>query len=261
MSKIQKSFAIDRDTKFKHVLVVDDDEGIRDLLAKFLHQNGYIINKASSTAEADLLLKTFVFDILIVDIMMEPEDGLSFIKRNKNSLNAPVIMLTALDGVDDRINGLETGADDYLAKPFSPKELLLRIQKLLERSKYGQNKNFQSLSTDNNEQIRFGEYAFDFQKNVLLRNGKRIYLTNLESNLLKILGNKAGKVVARTELVSLLNNQEQNPNKNGLSVIINTRTIDTQIARLRSKIEKVSKQPEFLQTVRGIGYVLWAIQI
>ncbi len=215
-----------------HILVVDDDLRIRSLLSQYLIENGYAISTASNVKECELLLKEFRFDLIILDIMMPGESGIDFVKRKKSQLKTPVLMLSALGHVDDKVDGLESGAEDYLTKPFEPKELLLRIQKIIKR---------QTPILDN---IKFGEFVFDLANNTLSKGYETIHLTQTEKNLLKILGKNLGQIVSRDELQKQLSD-------------INLRTIDAQIARLRAKIEIDSKSPKHLQTIRGEGYVLF----
>jgi two-component system phosphate regulon response regulator OmpR len=216
-----------------HILVIDDDNEIRQLLAKYLNKNGYIVSLASNTAVAEELFELFQFDLVILDVLMPKETGLEFLKRK--TLKQPVIMLTALGDVDDRINGLESGAEDYIAKPFEPKELLIRIEKLILRFKKD------SLTE---KKIKFGDFQFDLERKTLLHNNALILLTTSQRDLLNIFAKNLGVIIPRDEIAKQLND-------------INIRTIDTQITRLRSKIEKDPKSPIFLQTVRNHGYVLW----
>jgi two-component system, OmpR family, phosphate regulon response regulator OmpR len=216
-----------------HILVIDDDDEIRQLLAKYLNKNGYIVSLASNTAIAEELFELFQFDLVILDVLMPKETGLEFLKRK--TLKQPVIMLTALGDVDDRINGLENGAEDYIAKPFEPKELLIRIEKLISRFKKD------SLTE---KKIKFGDFQFDLERKTLLHNDVPIPLTTSQRDLLNIFAKNLGVIISREEIAKQLND-------------INVRTIDTQITRLRSKIEKDPKSPIFLQTVRNHGYVLW----
>jgi len=216
-----------------HILVIDDDDEIRQLLAKYLNKNGYIVSLASNTTIAEELFELFQFDLVILDVLMPKETGLEFLKRK--TLKQPVIMLTALGDVDDRINGLENGAEDYIAKPFEPKELLIRIEKLILRFKKD------SLTE---KKIKFGDFQFDLERKTLLHNNVPIPLTTSQRDLLNIFAKNLGIIISREEIAKQLND-------------INIRTIDTQITRLRSKIEKDHKSPIFLQTVRNHGYVLW----
>ena len=217
-----------------HILVVDDDEEIRRLLSEYLQKNGYIVSFASNTEIAEVLLGIFRFDLIILDILMPKETGLGFLKR-RVTIEPPVIMLTALGDVDDRINGLESGAEDYMAKPFEPKELLVRVEKLIARFKK---------TSSMEKKIKFGNYEFDLENKNLLKNNENIPLTTNQRDLMTIFVKNVGVVISREEIVRQLND-------------VNVRTIDTQITRLRGKIEKNPKNPEFLQTVRNRGYVLW----
>lgn len=216
-----------------HILVVDDDEEISQLLSEYLSNNNYIVSLALNTNEAKEQLDIFRFDLIILDVMMPKETGIDFLKRE--NLNVPVIMLTALADVDDRVNGLECGAEDYIAKPFEPKELLIRIRNIIKRSKNHSNEK---------RLIKFGDFEFDLLKKQLSQNNDIIALTTNQKNLLTIFLKNIGVVISREELASQLNN-------------INARTIDTQVTRLRIKIEKNPKFPEFLQTIRNQGYIFW----
>ncbi len=221
-----------------HVLVVDDDERLRSLLKKYLRENGYFVSLASEPKEADEALESLAVDIMILDLMMPNETGTDYIKRlkqNPNTSNLPVIMLTAMGEVEDRIAGLLVGADDYLAKPFEPKELILRIEKLLKWSTA-------SKKDVSKEVVKFGDYAFDIYRLTLKKNDASIYLTSTEINLMKILSVNIGKVVLREEVAAAIGGSE--------------RLADVQIARLRKKIEINPKNPEFIHTVRGGGYTL-----
>lgn len=217
-----------------HILVVDDDDGIRRLLQRFLCEQGYAVSVASDTRECAVLLKEFIFDIIILDIMMPNETGMKFMKRFKDEIKAPVVMLSALGDVDDRINGLESGAVDYLAKPFEPRELLLRIQKILK------------LNATVNKQIKcyFGDFELDLQSGNLSKNGIAVHLTTTEKQLLLYLAQHNGTIISREKICKIYPS-------------INPRTMDAQVARLRTKVEKDPKMPEFIQTIRGSGYVLW----
>jgi two-component system phosphate regulon response regulator OmpR len=216
-----------------HILLIDDDEEIGQLLSEYLNKNNYSVSIANNTVMADELLDIFKFDLIILDVLMPNETGIEFLKRK--FFNTPVIMLTALADVDDRINGLESGAEDYVAKPFEPKELLIRIEKIISRFK-------KELSVET--KVKFGNFEFDLENKNLSSDGKLISLTTSQRDLLNIFTKNINIVISREELAKQLNN-------------INARTIDTQITRLRTKIEKNPKSPEFLQTIRNQGYVLW----
>jgi two-component system phosphate regulon response regulator OmpR len=217
-----------------HILVVDDDNRIRKLLQQFLQEQGYAVSTASNTRECELLLGEFVFDVVILDIMMPGETGIKFMKRAKDKIKSPVIMLSALGDVDDRINGLESGAMDYLAKPFEPKELSLRIQKILK---------FNSQSSKPLK-CYFGDFELDLVSGNLSKNGSVVHLTTTEKQLLLRLAEHGGTIISRDKISELFPS-------------INPRTMDAQVARLRTKIESNPKAPEFIQTIRGSGYVLW----
>lgn len=212
-----------------HILIVDDDAKIRALLKKYLQNSGYAVSSAKNTKEARDFLSFFAFDVIIMDVMMPDETGPQFLKR-EGPLNAPVIMLSALGHVDDRIGGLESGADDYLTKPFEPKELLLRIAKLIQR-------------TARAKKVAFGDYEFDINKESLSLLGQLVRLTSSEKKILRKLAENPNKSVAKEDF--------------GLSSAYDSRAVDTQIARLRTKLEEDSKNPKYIQTIRGQGYMLW----
>ena len=217
-----------------HILVIDDDLRLRKLLKKYLSENGFIISIAADTKEATDLLELFAFDILIMDVMMPGKNGMDFTKELRdNGLMTPILMLTAMGDSDDRINGLENGADDYLSKPFEPRELVLRLNNILKRMD----------NSRHDEDVYFGNYKFNIQKGQLTKGDESIVLTTAEQELLKALAQKAGETVSREELGQLLETD-------------NLRTIDVQITRLRRKIETDIKQPSCIQTVRGQGYTL-----
>lgn len=214
-----------------HILVVDDDARIRQLLSQFLSENEYAVSTAASVKECELLLNEFAFDIIVMDIMMPEETGIDLLKRRK--LGIPVILLSALGQVDDRINGLESGADDYLTKPFDPRELLLRLNLIIKRGKLSSSKD-----------CSFGDFKLDLTSGNLQRGGIGVHLTTAEKTIMLELGKAAGSIVSRELLGQVLNGVE-------------LRTVDAHIVRLRSKIEANPKSPEYLQTIRGEGYVLW----
>jgi two-component system phosphate regulon response regulator OmpR len=218
-----------------HILIVDDDEEIRELLSEYLQKNGYAVSIAQDTEVAEKLMTIFQFDLIILDVLMPKETGLAFLKRKPN-IKAPIIMLTALGDVDDRINGLESGAEDYMAKPFEPKELLVRVQKLISR--------FKNISAIE-KKVQFNEYEFDIENKRLSKNNQNIPLTSSQRDLMTIFVQNLGITISREEIAEQLND-------------VNVRTIDTQITRLRSKLEKDPKTPEVLQTIRNHGYVLWS---
>lgn len=219
-----------------HILVVDDDTRLRSLLQRYLQENGFAVSTAKDAENARMFLNQYIFDLLIVDVMMPGETGLEFLKKLRKVNQVPAIVLTAMGETQDRISGLESGADDYLAKPFEPKELVLRINNILRRMP---NKNGKS------NILKFGDFVFDLKTSELKNiDGEILHITPLEQTLLNILGNKSGQIFSRERLAELLETGE------------NSRSIDVQITRLRKKIEKDSKNPRFLQTVRGKGYML-----
>ncbi len=216
-----------------HILVVDDDTRIRDLLGKFLKDNGFFVSLAKDAGEAREKLKEFIFDLLVVDVMMPGETGIELTASLRKKMDVPILMLTAMGETEERITGLESGADDYLAKPFEPRELLLRIKSILQRTKL----------VNTSDEIYFGELSYNVSKGALLKNDEPIALTSNEEKLLSALSARVGKTVRREDLSKLCGG-------------INERSIDVQITRLRNKIEKDSKRPVYLKTVRGKGYVL-----
>lgn len=219
-----------------HILVVDDDNRLRQLLAKFLSEQGYMVTGAADAAEARRKLEWFVFDLMVLDVMMPGETGISLLKSLANKNHTPVLMLSAMSEAHDRILGLETGAEDYLTKPFEPKELLLRLKTILRRQQTG------SAAA---RSLAFGDYVFDMTANQLLLNGKPVALTTNEAILLKALAEVAGQPVSREALA------ERMPGGGS------ERSVDVQINRLRKKIEETDGKPMYLQTVRGAGYVLY----
>jgi two-component system, OmpR family, phosphate regulon response regulator OmpR len=220
--------------KKKHLLVVDDDYRIRKLLSQYLSENGYLVTSSQDTIEAREALKNFDFDLIILDVLLPKELGTDFAKILKKSSHISILMLTALGTPEERIKGLESGADDYMAKPFNPKELLLRIEKLIERHK---EQSYQSES-----HINLGKVKYNVSKNILIKNDKEVALNTSEAKLLSILLENKGSLINR-ELISKKMN-------------INPRSVDVQIKRLREKIEEDPRNPVLLQTVRGKGYAL-----
>ncbi len=222
----------------KHILVIDDDTRLRNLLGKFLEENGFAVSLSKDTSEARELLVNSQFDLLIVDVMMPNENGIDFTSSFKATSSTPVLMLTARGEPTDRIKGLEVGADDYLAKPFEPKELLLRINNILRRDQ------FNKVKFDHDADIcTFGDFTFNFAQSRLKKGNDFIHLTESEAKILSILGKNKGSTVLRDKLSELCGN-------------IDERSIDVQITRIRRKIETNPKQPQFLQTVRNQGYIL-----
>lgn len=223
-----------------HVMVVDDDRRIRDLLARYLGDNGFVVISAGDAEEASRLLKSFIVDVLVVDVMMPGKSGLEFTNELRARSNLPVILLTALGEAQDRIQGLEAGADDYLPKPFEPRELVLRLNAILKRT---------GAKTQVGAKIRIGEWIFDPETEELSRGDDQRRLTGVEATLLKVLGQARGEVLSREELAQRC------------GIDSGERTIDVQVTRLRRKIEEDTKNPRFLQTIRGKGYVLRAEEL
>lgn len=220
------------------VLIVDDDRKIRDLLQKYLESEGL---QAESAENAEIAYKKITaekFDALIVDVMMPGENGMSFTTRLKNEMDIPILMLTAKGEVEDRIMGLESGADDYLQKPFEPKELYLRVTKLAERAAKFEEKQPKQES----KIVKFGDFEFNLENLVLTKNAERISTSSSELELLKLFCSKINVSIERAELAKKFNG-------------ISERSVDVQITRLRKKIETDPKNPLFLQTSRGKGYV------
>ena len=222
-----------------HILVVDDDERLRHLLSQFLGENEFLVTTAVDAADARQKLKYLQYDLIVMDVMMPGEDGLSLTKSLKaDKLQTPILLLTALGELESRIQGLEAGADDYLPKPFEPRELLLRMHAILRR--------VAAKPVVQNEVIRFGRWTLDLERGELVDAAERLPLTQVEHNLLKALSSKKGEVVGREELAKLC------------EIDAAERTIDVQITRLRKKLEEDPKLPKYIQTVRGKGYVLWS---
>ena len=225
------------ETDKAHILVVDDDTRLRSLLQRFLRENDFYVSVAKDAAEARERLSEYKFDLLIVDIMMPNESGLEFLSKLREENDVPVILLTAMGETSDRIAGLESGADDYLPKPFEPKELVLRIKSILKRAP--------KAATQAVEILNLGLCIYNLStKELTSKQGQVIHITPVEQSLLSVLGQKYGQVFSREKLAEILG-AGQSP-----------RSIDVQITRLRKKIEKDSKNPRFLQTVRGKGYML-----
>lgn len=218
-----------------HLLIVDDDTRIRTLLNQFLTENGFRITIAGTAAEARRKLDGLDFDLIILDVMMPGESGVQLTRSLRECKDVPILMLTALSEIDSRLEGLEAGADDYLPKPFDPRELVLRINNILKR---GGPQHPPKL-----EQIVFGPYSFHIARRELKRGGEALKLTDREQEILAIFAERAGDTVPRHELV-------------GSDSDVGERTIDVQINRLRRKIEADPANPVWLQTVRGVGYRL-----
>jgi two-component system phosphate regulon response regulator OmpR len=215
-----------------HLLVVDDDSRLRELLRRYLSDNGFRVTTATDSAEARSKLAGFAFDLVVLDVMMPGESGLELTRALRHEGRCSVLLLTAMADPEDRVNGLEQGADDYLAKPFEPRELVLRIRNLLQRRP----------ADPTSRELRFGGFRFDFVRSELYRGGDPVHLTAAEAGLLSILAEKAGQAVSREEL--------------SVSLSGNVRNVDVQMTRLRRKIEHDPRYPRYLQTARGIGYAL-----
>jgi len=221
--------------KYKaHILVVDDDDGIRELVKQFLNKNNYLVTTAKNSEDALDKVKIIKFDLIILDIMMPGKSGLEFTNENKKKLDTPIILLTAKGETSDRIEGLEIGADDYLSKPFEPKELILRINNILSKTKI---ENFKRI-------IEFGSIKIDLNKLFIYRNQQSLKINNTEKIILEKMINSPGKIFQREEIGSLIDLKKE-------------RSIDVIITRLRKKIEENPRSPKYLQTIRGEGYVLW----
>ncbi|MGC2202415.1 MAG: response regulator transcription factor [Stellaceae bacterium] len=216
-----------------HLLVVDDDARLRELLRRYLTDSGFRVTTAEDAREARSHLASFAFDLVVLDVMMPGESGLELTCALRHEGRIPVLLLTAMAEPEDRVNGLEQGADDYLSKPFEPRELVLRIRNILQRR-----------PAPNAEagDVRFGGCRFDVLRSELYRGGDPVHLTAAEAGLLSLLVQRAGKAVSREEL--------------SMSLSGNVRGVDVQMTRLRRKIERDPRYPRYLQTVRGTGYTL-----
>ena len=224
-----------------HLLIVDDDQRIRELLQKYLMLNGFMVSIAQDPAHAKRLLKGLTFDMIVLDIMMPEQDGLSLTRELRESIDTPILLLTARNEVEDRILGLEAGADDYLPKPFEPKELLLRIHAILRRVPEPTSKE------DALKILSLGATKYDVLKGELWEGNTQIRLTSTEAELMRIFSKNIGQPLSRIDLVTQMGREEGNAKD---------RAIDVQITRLRKKIETNPKEPRYLQTVRGSGYLL-----
>ena len=221
--------------KFKaHILIVDDDDRIRELVKQYLNDNSYLVTTANSAEDAKKKVDIIKFDLIVLDIMMPGQTGLEFTNEYKKKIHTPIILLTAKGEASDRIEGLEIGADDYLSKPFEPKELILRIKNILEKTK---NKNQKRV-------VNFSNINIDLNKLLIISNNREFKINNTEKIILKKMINSPGQTFTREEIGKLINLNKE-------------RSIDVIITRLRKKIENDPKNPKFLQTIRGAGYVLW----
>jgi two-component system, OmpR family, phosphate regulon response regulator OmpR len=221
-----------------HILVVDDDQRIRDLLGTYLRNNGYRVTTAEDTAVARSSMRNLAFDLMILDVMMPGEDGLSLARDLRATRDIPILMLTARADAEDRISGLEAGVDDYLPKPFDPRELLLRLKNIMRR------RPGEAEPVAGPQEVRFGNFTFSLTRGELKADGESIKLTEMERNLLRFFAAKPGETVDREELADLSGNESE-------------RSVDVQINRLRRKIEADPANPAYLQTVRGRGYIFY----
>ncbi len=219
-----------------HLLLVDDDRRIRDLLSRFLRRNGYRVTLAATAEDARTHLKSFAFDLLVLDVMMPGESGVDFAESVRKTSDVPILMLTARSEIEDRVRGLEVGADDYLAKPYEPRELLLRIGSILRRATPRAVK-------DDTTTLRFGQFTFTVERGELRQGEEIVRLTDREREMLQMLAASVGSTVSREAL-------------GGGGGAANERTVDVQVNRLRRKIERDPANPAYLQTVRGLGYRL-----
>ncbi len=221
--------------KFKaHILLVDDDEGIRSLVKKYLNENNFLVTTSDSAENASEKIKIIKFDLIILDIMMSGKSGLDFINEHKKELDTPIILLTAKGEASERVEGLELGADDYLAKPFEPKELILRIKNIITKT----------VKNDQKRIIEFENVKIDLNKLLIIKNKKEFKINNTEKIILEKMINNPGNTFSRESIGQLINLDKE-------------RSIDVIITRLRKKIEIDPKNPKYLQTIRGAGYVLW----
>ena len=220
--------------KIPHILVVDDDDRIRNLLKEYLNENNFMISTAQNANDAKIKLKHFKFDIIVLDVMMPGQDGYSLTKEIRSKNNQPIILLTAKGEVENRIKGLEYGADDYISKPFEPKELLLRIKNIISKNK----------EIDLNKKHKIGNAEIDLDKMTITIKGDQKKINVSEKNVLSEMLSSPGKTFSRLKIGEV-------------SGILQERSIDVMITRLRQKIEVDPKNPKYLQTVRGYGYVLW----
>ena len=217
-----------------HILVVDDDDGIRSLVKQYLNENNFLVTTSNSSENAEEKISIIKFDLIVLDVMMAGKNGLEFIKDNKLKIDTPIILLTAKGEAEDRVGGLEIGADDYLPKPFEPKELILRIKNILDKTK----------KKDQKKIIEFDNIKIDLNKLLVVKNEKEFKINNTEKIILEKMINNPGKTFSREDIGKLIDLNKE-------------RSIDVIITRLRKKIETDPKNPKYLQTLRGVGYVLW----
>ena len=217
-----------------HILVVDDDDGIRELVKQYLNQNNFVVSTANSEEDALEKIQVIKFDLIILDIMMPGKSGLEFTIENKKKINTPIILLTAKGEASERVKGLEVGADDYLPKPFEPKELILRIKNILNKTQIDAKKRI----------VSFGNIEINLNKHLIIKNNEEFKINSTEKTILEVMINSPGKTFSREEIGNIIKLDKE-------------RSIDVVITRLRKKIEIDPKNPKYLQTLRGEGYVLW----
>jgi two-component system phosphate regulon response regulator OmpR len=222
------------DNFIAHILVVDDDGGIRSLVKKYLNENKFLVTTAENAEDASKKIKLIKFDLIILDIMMPGQNGIEFIQENKKKIETPIILLTAKGEAIERVEGLEVGADDYLPKPFEPKELILRIKNILDKT----------LQSDQKRIVEFENVKIDLNKLLISKEDQEFKINNTEKMILQKMINNPGKTFSRDDIGKLIELNKE-------------RSIDVIITRLRKKIEMDPKNPKFLQTIRGTGYVLW----
>ena len=217
-----------------HILVVDDDDGIRLLVKQYLNENNFLVTTSNSAENAEEKISVIKFDLIVLDVMMTGKTGLEFITENKSKIDTPIILLTAKGDTNDRVEGLEVGADDYLPKPFEPKELILRIKNILSKTK----------KINQKRVIEFDNIKIDLNKLLIIKNKNIFKINNTEKIILEKMINNPGKTFSREDIGKLIDLDKE-------------RSIDVIITRLRKKIETDPKNPKYLQTLRGVGYVLW----
>ena len=217
-----------------HILVVDDDDGIRSLVKQYLNENNFLVTTSNSAENAEEKVLIIKFDLIVLDVMMAGKSGLEFIKDNKSKIDTPIILLTAKGETEDRVGGLEIGADDYLPKPFEPKELTLRIKNILDKTKKNNQKRI----------IEFDNIKINLNKLLVVKNRDEFKINKTEKIILEKMINNPGKTFSREDIGKLIDLDKE-------------RSIDVVITRLRKKIETDPKNPKYLQTLRGAGYVLW----
>ena len=217
-----------------HILVVDDDDGIRSLVKQYLNENNFLVTTSNSAEDAEEKVLIIKFDLIVLDVMMAGKSGLEFIQDNKLKIDTPIILLTAKGETKDRVGGLEIGADDYLPKPFEPKELILRIKNILNKTK----------KNDIKRIIEFDNIKIDLNKLLIIKNENKFKINITEKIILEKMINNPGKTFSRGDIGRLIDLDKE-------------RSIDVIVTRLRKKIETDPKNPKYLQTLRGLGYVLW----